>query len=71
LRGRFSIWVLVISSPTPDCLTSTNGASATTVTSSVLEATVILNSMLVVTATFTATFLAVWTAKPVRLDFTS
>jgi len=71
LRGRFSIWVPVISSPTPDCLTSTSGASATTVTSSVLAATDILNSTLVVADTLTETFFAAWAENPVRLDFTS
>ena len=45
-----------------------SGASATTVTSSVWPATVILNSTVVVAETLTATPLAVCPAKPVRFD---
>jgi hypothetical protein len=71
LRGRFSIWVPVTSSPTPESFTSTSGASAMTVTSSVFCATVILNSTLVVAETFTDTPLAAWGENPVRVDLTS
>ena len=69
--GRFSIWLPVMISPTPVSFWSMSGASARTVSSSDWPATAILNSTVVVAATFTVTLFRLWPAKPLRSALTS
>ena len=70
-RGRFSIWAVATTSPTPELLVSMSGASARTEISSVLVATFMRKSSPVFCDTLTTASLRVTVANPARSAFTS
>jgi hypothetical protein len=69
-RGRFSIWVPVTTSPTPEDFVSMRDDSAVTVSASVMVATLRRNSEVVVDCTLTTLFRDC-VANPVRSTLTS